>query len=78
MKELKKEEKRKEGYRIIETDPKKNKIHREYRVICEECGKEILKFVVYYQNIYYDVNMVSLIDFTCPNCGARFEEIPLS
>jgi len=78
MKELKaKEEKKEKGYKIIEINPKKHKPHRAYKIICE-CGKELIKFVVYYQTREYDVNITYLLDVTCPSCGARFKEIPLS
>jgi len=69
-----KEEKKKEKYK---TNPKYTVVGG---IMCGECGKHLFAFVVYYKSDEedYQINKVALLDVICPNCGAKFEEIPLS
>jgi predicted RNA-binding Zn-ribbon protein involved in translation (DUF1610 family) len=55
----------------------RNRAHREYEIICRNCGKTMLRYIIYYYAEYIDVNLHSLIDYRCPNCGKEYKEIEL-
>jgi predicted RNA-binding Zn-ribbon protein involved in translation (DUF1610 family) len=60
---------------IIETST--NEAHRKYQIKCGNCGKTMLRYIIYYYAEYIDVNLHSLIDYKCPNCGKEYKEIEL-
>jgi len=55
----------------------RNKAHRTYQIRCGNCGKTMLRYIIYYYAECIDVNLHSLIDYKCPNCGQIYKEIEL-
>jgi phage FluMu protein Com len=60
---------------IIETST--NRAHRKYQIRCRNCGKVMLRYIIYYYAEYIEVNLHSLIDYKCPNCNREYKEIEL-
>jgi uncharacterized Zn finger protein len=68
-------EKREYIKEIIETSTKE--ALRKYQIRCGNCGKVMLRYIIYYYAEYIDVNLHSLIDYSCSNCGQIYKEIQL-
>ena len=52
----------------------RNKAHRTYQIRCGNCGKIMIRYIIYYYSEHVDVNLHSLINYKCPNCGKEFKE----
>jgi hypothetical protein len=70
-------EREKQGYikKIIETS--RNKAHRSFEIICRNCRKVMLSYIVYYYAENIDVNLHVLINYRCPHCNKEYKEIEL-
>jgi phage FluMu protein Com len=70
-------EREKQGYikEIIEIST--NRAHRKYQIRCGNCGKVMLRYIIYYYTENIDVNLHVLIDYKCQHCNKEYKEIEL-